>query len=62
MSNRSRSDPRLTARMTIASFLGVLAGLVVRFAFYSNMFGGRRDQNTAVVLSVVMGVSPPCTC
>ncbi|WP_159766943.1 zinc metalloprotease HtpX [Streptomyces sp. HM190] len=48
---------RDVAVMTIASFLGVLAGLVVRFAFYSNMFGGRRDQNTAVVLSVVMGVS-----
>jgi len=26
--------------MTVASFLGVLAGLVARFAFYSPMFGG----------------------
>jgi heat shock protein HtpX len=49
---------RDVAVLTIASFLGVLAGLVVRFAFYSHMFGGgRRDQNTAVVFSVVMGIS-----
>lgn len=46
------------AVITIASFLGVIAGLVVRFAFYSQLFGGgRRDQNTAVVLAAVMGVS-----
>ena len=30
------------AVMTIASFLGVLAGLVTRFAFFSGMFGDRR--------------------
>ncbi|WP_030382567.1 MULTISPECIES: zinc metalloprotease HtpX [unclassified Streptomyces] len=46
------------AVITIASFLGVLAGLVVRFAFYSQLFGrGRRDQNTLAVLGIVMGVS-----
>jgi heat shock protein HtpX len=46
------------AVITIASFLGVLAGLVVRFAFYSELFGrGRRDQNTLAVLGIVMGVS-----
>lgn len=45
------------AVITIASFLGVIAGLIVRFAFYSQMFGGRRDQNTAAVLAAVMGVS-----
>ncbi|MGC0332430.1 heat shock protein HtpX [Streptomyces sp. SAI-170] len=46
------------AVITVASFLGVLAGLIVRFAFYSQMFGGgRRDQNTAVVLAAVLGVS-----
>ncbi|MFE1309805.1 zinc metalloprotease HtpX [Streptomyces sp. NPDC058755] len=45
------------AVITIASFLGVIAGLIVRFAFYSQLFGGRRDQNTAVVFAVVMGVS-----
>ncbi|MFE4049966.1 zinc metalloprotease HtpX [Streptomyces sp. YIM B13518] len=46
------------AVVTIASFLGVIAGLLVRFAFYSQLFGGgRRDQNTMAVLAVVMGVS-----
>lgn len=45
------------AVITIASFLGVLAGLILRFAFYSGVFGGRRDQNTAVVLAAVVGVS-----
>ncbi|WP_105976003.1 zinc metalloprotease HtpX [Streptomyces geranii] len=45
------------AVITIASFLGVIAGLIVRFAFYSQLFGGRRDQNTAVIFVAVMGVS-----
>ena len=46
------------AVITIASFLGVLAGLLVRFAFYSELFGGRRnDQNTAALFAVVMAVS-----
>ncbi|GAA2723924.1 zinc metalloprotease HtpX [Actinocorallia aurantiaca] len=48
---------RDVAVITIASFLGVLAGLIVRFAFYSQMFGGRRDQNTTLVLFAVMAVS-----
>ncbi|MFG2029437.1 zinc metalloprotease HtpX [Streptomyces sp. NPDC048825] len=49
---------RDVAVITVASFLGVLAGLIVRFAFYSQLFGGgRRDQNTAVVFMTVMGVS-----
>jgi heat shock protein HtpX len=45
------------AVITVASFLGVLAGLIVRFAFYSQIFSGRKDQNTAVVFAGVMGVS-----
>ncbi|MFE2585928.1 zinc metalloprotease HtpX [Streptomyces sp. NPDC059378] len=47
------------AVITVASFLGVIAGLIVRFAFYSELFGGRgrKDQNTLVVFGVVMGVS-----
>lgn len=45
------------AVITVASFLGVLAGLVVRFAFYSQLFRGRRDQNTIAILGVVAGVS-----
>ncbi|MBJ7903363.1 zinc metalloprotease HtpX [Streptomyces sp. NPDC004549] len=46
------------AVITVASFLGVLAGLIVRFAFYSSVLGsGRRDQNTAAVFAAVIGVS-----
>ncbi|MEY9877579.1 heat shock protein HtpX [Streptacidiphilus sp. MAP12-33] len=45
--------------ITIASFLGVLAGLMVRMAFYSELLGGRgrRDQNTAALFALVMVVS-----
>src|SRR3954447_17950424 len=45
------------AVITVASFLGVVAGLVVRFAFYSELFGGRDrrdDQNTAALLASVL--------
>jgi heat shock protein HtpX len=52
------------AVMTIASFLGVLAGFITRIAFYSEMFGGggynrrgRNDQNTAMIAFFVMIVS-----
>lgn len=45
------------AVITVASFLGVLAGLIVRFAFYSSLFRGRRDQNTIAVFGIVMGIS-----
>jgi heat shock protein HtpX len=54
---------RDVAVMTIASFLGVLAGLITRFTFYSGMyggFGGRRNRdgdNTALVVLGVMLVS-----
>jgi heat shock protein HtpX len=52
---------RDVAVMTIASFLGVLAGIITRFAFYSEMFGGggrRNDRdNTAGVVAIVMLVS-----
>lgn len=49
---------RDVAVITVASFLGVIAGLVVRFAFYSQLFGGRqRDQNTVLILAAVMAVS-----
>jgi heat shock protein HtpX len=46
--------------MTLASFLGVLAGLVARFAFYSSLFGGRGrrdDQNVVIIVLLVMAVS-----
>ncbi|HUD40012.1 MAG TPA: zinc metalloprotease HtpX [Streptosporangiaceae bacterium] len=53
------------AVMTIASFLGIVAGLLVRFAFYSELFGGGGgrgrgrgggggNQNTAFVVFGVM--------
>src|SRR6201994_1025508 len=48
--------------MTVASFLGVIAGLLIRFSFYGELFGGggRRDnnnQNALPVLLIIMGVS-----
>src|SRR5262245_7890201 len=48
------------AVMTIASFLGIAAALLVRFAFYSELFGGGRDrgrgndQNALPVVLIVM--------
>lgn len=46
------------AVITVASFLGVIAGLIVRFAFYSQLFArGRKDQNTLAVFAAVIGVS-----
>jgi heat shock protein HtpX len=48
--------------MTIASFLGVLAGLLTRFAFYAGMFGGGgrrndREDNGAIMVVGIMLVS-----
>jgi len=51
------------AVMTIASFLGILAGLLVRFSYYGELFGGGRGRNnnsgdnSAIILLVVMAVS-----
>jgi heat shock protein HtpX len=46
------------AVMTIASFLGIIAALVVRFAFYSELFGGGRrdsnDGNAALLIPLIM--------
>jgi heat shock protein HtpX len=52
------------AVMTVASFLGIIAGLLVRFAFYSELFGGGgdrgrgrgNDQNTIPVMLIVLAV------
>src|SRR5215469_9936848 len=45
---------RDVAVMTIASFLGIIAALMVRFAFYSELFGGgRRDNNGQSQLLVI---------
>jgi heat shock protein HtpX len=47
--------------MTVASLLAIVAGLLVRFAFYSELFGGGRrnnnNQNAALMMLAVMGVS-----
>ncbi len=43
---------RDVAVMTIASFLGVLAGLIARFGMYSGL-GRSRDNNAAMVFAVV---------
>jgi heat shock protein HtpX len=46
--------------MTVASLLAIIAGLLVRFAFYSELFGGGRrsnDNNAFPVIAVIMIVS-----
>jgi heat shock protein HtpX len=54
---------RDVAVMTFASFLGMVAGLITRFAFYSGLFGGGygrrddRDNNGAAMVVVIMLVS-----
>ena len=47
---------RDVAVMTIASFLGVLAGLITRFGLYGGL-GRGRDQNTAVIVLTIVLVS-----
>jgi heat shock protein HtpX len=46
------------AVMTIASFIGIIAGLLVRFAFYSELFGGggrsNNNNNNGGALPVVL--------
>ncbi len=41
------------AVMTIASFLGIIAALMVRFAFYSELFGGRGRNNNQAALLII---------
>ena len=47
--------------MTIASFLAIIAGLLIRFSFYGELFGGGRrnsnDQNSGLILLAIMAVS-----
>jgi heat shock protein HtpX len=46
--------------MTIASFLAIIAALLVRMAFYSELFGGGRrsnDQNALPIMFILMIVS-----
>jgi heat shock protein HtpX len=44
---------RDVAVMTIASFLGIIAALMVRFAFYSELFGGRGRNNSQAALLII---------
>ena len=47
--------------MTVAGLLGITAGLLVRFAFYSELFGGRRgggnNSQAALLIPLIMLVS-----
>jgi heat shock protein HtpX len=49
--------------MTVASFLGVIAGLLIRFSFYGELFGGggrrnnNNNQNALPILLIIMAVS-----
>lgn len=48
---------RDVAVMTIASFLGVLAGMLARMGFYAMAFGGgSRDQNGAILAMAMMAM------
>ncbi|MEV6563268.1 zinc metalloprotease HtpX [Streptomyces kronopolitis] len=48
---------RDVAVMTIASFLGVLAGIITRAALWSGIGRNNRDQNAAIAVLIVTGVS-----
>jgi heat shock protein HtpX len=46
--------------MTIASFLAIIAALLIRIAFYGELFGGGRrsnDQNAGLIMLALMAVS-----
>src|SRR5580692_9845747 len=43
--------------MTICSLLAIVAGLLVRFAFYSELFGGGRHNQAALLIPLIMLVS-----
>jgi heat shock protein HtpX len=44
--------------MTVASLLGIIAALMVRFAFYSELFGGRgRNNQSALLILPMMALS-----
>jgi heat shock protein HtpX len=47
--------------MTVASFLAIVAALLIRIAFYGELFGGRgrggNNQNAAIVMLILMAVS-----
>ena len=50
--------------MTVASFLGIIAGLLIRFSFYGELFGGggrnnnsNNNQSALPILLIIMAVS-----
>jgi heat shock protein HtpX len=43
--------------MTVAGFLATVAGLLIRFSFYSGLAGGRGRDNSAVIFLAVVVVS-----
>ena len=48
--------------MTVASFLAIIAALLIRIAFYGELFGGGRgrggnNQNAAIIMFALMAVS-----
>jgi heat shock protein HtpX len=43
--------------MTVAGFLATVAGLLIRFGFYSGLGGGRSRDNSAAVFGLVVLVS-----
>lgn len=47
---------RDVAVITVASFLGVLAGLLVRLTFYGTLFGGRGRQSNPAFLAMLLAV------
>lgn len=47
---------RDVAVITVASFLGVLAGLLVRMTFYGTLFGGRGRQSNPAFLAMLTAV------
>ncbi len=47
---------RDVAVITVASFLGVLAGLLARLTFYGTIFGGRGRQSNPAFLAMLLGV------
>jgi heat shock protein HtpX len=47
---------RDVAVITVASFLGVLAGLLVRLTFYGTLFGGRGRMNNPAFLAAILGL------
>jgi heat shock protein HtpX len=47
---------RDVAVITVASFLGVLAGLLVRLTFYGTLFGGRGRQTNPAFLAAILAL------